>query len=188
MSRDMVSEWSSTPSDNTDIGGINIAEGMPPVNVNNALRMAMSQLKDQQTGTDSDNFTVGGNLAVTGTSTFTGIPTGPTATAGTNTTQLATTAFVQTKVGTPGTMNTQNANAVAITGGSITGLTALTTASGAISTATLSATTQLNLGANWSVVQTGTDLIFKYAGVNTMKIAATGDLTVTGNITAYGTI
>ena len=40
------------------------------------------------------NFNVAGNLTVTGTSTFTGIPTGPTAAAGTNTTQLATTAFV----------------------------------------------------------------------------------------------
>jgi len=54
----------------------------------------MSQLKDQQTGASADNFTVGGNLAVTGTTTFTGIPSGPTASPATNTTQLATTAFV----------------------------------------------------------------------------------------------
>jgi microcystin-dependent protein len=54
----------------------------------------MSQLKDQQTGASGDNFTVGGNLAVTGTTTFTGVPSGPTASTGTNTTQLATTAFV----------------------------------------------------------------------------------------------
>lgn len=44
------------------------------------------------------NATVSGNLAVTGTSTFTGIPSGPTAAYGTNTTQLATTAFVQASV------------------------------------------------------------------------------------------
>jgi hypothetical protein len=44
------------------------------------------------------NATIGGNLAVTGTSTFTGIPSGPTAASGTNTTQLATTAFVTTAV------------------------------------------------------------------------------------------
>lgn len=48
--------------------------------------------------TTSGNTTVSGNLAVTGTSTFTGIPTGPTAAYGTNTTQLATTAFVQASV------------------------------------------------------------------------------------------
>lgn len=59
---------------------------------------------------------------------FTGSPTAPTASTGTNTTQLATTAFVQTAVagGTAGlgTMASQNASAVNITGGSITGITA----------------------------------------------------------------
>ena len=54
---------------------------------------------------------------------FTGVPTAPTATAGTNTTQLATTAFVNAKVNTLGTMSTQNATAVAITGGTIAGTT-----------------------------------------------------------------
>lgn len=80
--------------------------------------------------------------------TFTGTPAAPTATAGTNTTQLATTAFVTGAVGTAtgnalqkannlsdlnnvgtargnlglGTMATQNANAVAITGGTIDGI------------------------------------------------------------------
>jgi hypothetical protein len=51
--------------------------------------------------------------------TFTGTPVAPTATAGNNTAQLATTAFVTTAVGTPGTMSLQNANAVAITGGTV---------------------------------------------------------------------
>jgi microcystin-dependent protein len=44
--------------------------------------------------TDTGNMSVGGTLAVIGATTFTGIPSGPTAAAGTNTTQLATTAFV----------------------------------------------------------------------------------------------
>jgi hypothetical protein len=43
--------------------------------------------------TDTGNMSIGGTLAVTGATTFTGIPSGPTAAAGTNTTQLATTAF-----------------------------------------------------------------------------------------------
>ncbi len=72
MAKNKVSEWSATPASNTDIGGINIAEGMAPSDVNNAIREMMAQLKDQQAGTDGDNFTVGGNLAVTGTSAFTG--------------------------------------------------------------------------------------------------------------------
>ena len=43
--------------------------------------------------TGTGNMSIGGTLAVTGATTFTGIPSGPTASAGTNTTQLATTAF-----------------------------------------------------------------------------------------------
>ena len=94
MAKTKISEFDSTPANNTDIDGINIAEGCAPSGINNAIRELMSQLKNQQTGADSDNFTVGGNLAVTGTTTFTGIPSGPTASVGTNTTQIATTAFV----------------------------------------------------------------------------------------------
>ena len=52
-----------------------------------------------------------------------GTPTAPTATGGTNTTQIATTAFVTSAISTAtaslGTMATQNANNVAITGGTI---------------------------------------------------------------------
>jgi hypothetical protein len=75
MPKNKISEWSSTPSSNTDVGGINIAEGMAPSDVNNAIREIMAQVKDQQVGTDGDNFTVGGNLAVTGTTTITGATT-----------------------------------------------------------------------------------------------------------------
>jgi microcystin-dependent protein len=93
MAKTKISEFDSTPANNTDIDSINIAEGCAPSGINNAIRELMSQLKDQQTGASGDNFTVGGNLAVTGTTTFTGVPSGPTASVGTNTTQLATTAF-----------------------------------------------------------------------------------------------
>jgi hypothetical protein len=75
MPKNKISEFSSTPANNTDIGGINIGEGMLPSDVNNSIRELMAQLKDQQAGTDGDNFTVGGNLAVTGTSAFTGAVT-----------------------------------------------------------------------------------------------------------------
>ena len=51
--------------------------------------------------------------------TFTGTPIAPTAAPNTNTTQIATTAFVTAATGTLGTMATQNANAVAITGGTV---------------------------------------------------------------------
>ena len=61
---------------------------------------------------------------------FSGIPTAPTAANGTSTTQIATTAFVQAVAVSLGTLSTQNANAVAITGGTITGVSPIAVASG----------------------------------------------------------
>jgi len=101
MAKNKISEFSSTPANNTDIAGINIAEGCPPSGINNAIRELMAQLKDQQTGTDADNFTVGGNLSVTGTSAFTGVstftasPVVPTVVASDDSTKAASTAFVR---------------------------------------------------------------------------------------------
>ena len=72
MPKNKVSEYSSTAANNQDIGGINIAEGCAPSGINNAIRELMAQLKDMQSGTDGDSFTVGGDLLVSGsTSTFT---------------------------------------------------------------------------------------------------------------------
>lgn len=72
MAKNKISEYSSTAANNTDIAGINIAEGCAPSGINNAIRELMAQLKDQQAGTDGDNFAVGGNLTVTGTTNLTG--------------------------------------------------------------------------------------------------------------------
>lgn len=72
--------------------------------------------------------------------TFTGTPAAPTATTGSNTTQLANTAYVKqeiTALGTIGTMAAQAASAVAITGGSITGITDITVADGGTGRSTL---------------------------------------------------
>ena len=90
MPKNKVSEWSTTASNNTDVGGINIAEGCAPSGINNAIRELMAQVKDMQTGADGDNFTVGGNLTVTGTAT------GVTPSPGDSSTKFATTAFIAT--------------------------------------------------------------------------------------------
>jgi hypothetical protein len=74
--------------------------------------------------------------------TFTGTPAAPTATAGSNTTQLANTAYVKVAVdalGTIGTMAAQNKTAVDITGGTIVGITDLTVADGGTGRSTLTA-------------------------------------------------
>lgn len=75
MAKNKISEWSSTPANNTDVGGIDIAEGCAPSGINNAIREMMAQIKDMQAGTDGDTFTVGGNLSVSGTSVLTGAVT-----------------------------------------------------------------------------------------------------------------
>ena len=70
MAKNKISEWSSTPANNTDVGGINVAEGCAPSGINNAIREIMAQVKDMQTGADGDNFVVGGELSVTGNTTL----------------------------------------------------------------------------------------------------------------------
>jgi hypothetical protein len=113
------------------------------------------------------NYTVNGNLAVTGTTAltgaltastaafsgaissvspaFTGTPTVPTATAGTNTTQAASTAFVGAAITAQGlgTIATQNANNVSITGGTIVGITDLAVADGGTGSASFTANSVL---------------------------------------------
>ena len=66
MAKTKISEFSSTPGNNTDIDGIDIAEGCAPSNINNAIRELMSQLKNQQAGLDGDSFTSSDVLTVQG--------------------------------------------------------------------------------------------------------------------------
>jgi hypothetical protein len=79
MPRDSIGQYSTTPGDNTDIGGINIAEGMLPSDVNNAMRELLSQLKEFQTGAGGDTISppvliattaTVGTLKATSTATF----------------------------------------------------------------------------------------------------------------------
>jgi hypothetical protein len=97
----------------------------------------------------------------------------PTATAGTSTTQAASTAFVTgaitTATGALGTMSTQNANNGAITGGSITGITDLAVADGGTGRSTLTA--------NNVVLGNGT------SGVNFVAPSTSGNLLVSNGTT-----
>jgi len=104
MAKNKVSEWSATASNNTDISGINIAEGCAPSGINNAIREIMAQVKDMQAGTDGDNFVVGGAFTCTGAAVFSStVALGASATATTqsandNSTKVATTAYVANSV------------------------------------------------------------------------------------------
>ena len=67
MPRTKLSEFSSTPGDNTDIGGINIGEGCPPSNINDAIRQNMAYLKDFIDGSSGDTITTAKIVATTAT-------------------------------------------------------------------------------------------------------------------------
>jgi hypothetical protein len=66
VTRAKISEYSATANDNTDVNGINIAEGCPPSSMNNMGREIMAALKRFQVGSDGDGVTVGGSLVVSG--------------------------------------------------------------------------------------------------------------------------
>jgi hypothetical protein len=74
MVKNAISDYSSTAASNTDVGGVNIDEGMSPSGVNNAIRELMSHLADLNAGTSSlgtikvDNLQLDGN-AITSTDT-----------------------------------------------------------------------------------------------------------------------
>lgn len=121
---------------------------------------------------------------------LTGTPTAPTATAGSNTTQIANTAYVRGEVtaatGALGTMSTQNKTAVDIEGGTIdaTVIGGGTAAAGTFTTATA---TTVALGSGWTVTVSGGRLTFLSSGTARASIDSSGNLIVSGNVTAYGT-
>ena len=65
MPKTKISEFSSTPANNTDIDSINIAENCPPSGINDAIRELMSQLKDWQSGTSNDPMVIGSSGSLT---------------------------------------------------------------------------------------------------------------------------
>jgi hypothetical protein len=65
MPKVKISEYSATANSNTDVASINIDEGCAPSGINNAIRAIMGHLKDFQSGTSNDPFTVGSTGSLT---------------------------------------------------------------------------------------------------------------------------
>lgn len=125
---------------------------------------------------------------------FSGTPRAPTAAPSTNTTQIATTEFVQAATGSLGTMSQQNSNAVSITGGIISGLSApIPLASGGTG-ATTAPGVRLNIGLGSIATQdanavaiTGGDI--SNIGVLSLNNTTTGVVvSTTGTLAASATL
>ena len=110
-----------------------------------------------------------GTKADSASPTFTGTPAAPTATAGTNSTQIATTAFVATSF-------------APLASPTFTGTATIPTA-----TITTGNITTVDFG-DWTVTESSGVLYFAHSGTNKMKLDSSGNLTVVGDVTAYGTV
>jgi hypothetical protein len=64
-----VTDWSTNPASNTAIDGINIAEGCPPGNLNNAVRSMMANVRVMY-----NNLPSTANFAPLNSPSFTGTP------------------------------------------------------------------------------------------------------------------
>jgi hypothetical protein len=67
MAKTKISLYDPVAANNTDINSINIAEGMAPSDVNNAIRELMAEIKQFQAGSASDPLSVGGALTLLNT-------------------------------------------------------------------------------------------------------------------------
>ena len=67
MPKDKLTDYSATNASNTDVGGVNIDEGMLPSAVNNSIRELMTHLKNFSDGTDAiTGLTVDGDIKLDG--------------------------------------------------------------------------------------------------------------------------
>lgn len=104
------------------------------------------------------------SLALTGTNTV------PTATVGNNTAQIANTAFVTTAI----------ANSVPST---------IAAAEAAISDPSTNLVLNSTTLGSWRIEDNGSTILnIYYSGVKKFALDSSGNLTVTGNVTAYGTV
>ena len=74
------------------------------------------------------------------------------------------------------------------TGTGASGTWAIDISGNAATATTASAANNITNSGGWSVTPSGTTLFFSYNGTNVGKMDSSGNLTVIGNVTAYGTV
>ena len=182
MPKVKISEWSSTPANNTDIDSINIAEGCAPSGINDAIRELMAQVKDLYSGTTGDTIAVAGGG--TGVGTLTGVIKGngtsafSAATAGTDYTSPTSTETMTNKTLTNPTVTNYVESVVAI--GTVTTTNTIALTNGTVQTATLTASTACTFTMPTATAGKSFVLLLKQA-------AATGNGTATFTSVKWGT-
>ena len=68
MAKSAVTDWDVAPANNSDIAGINIAEGCPASGINDAIRTLMAQVAPRLAGASAPLPKSGGALTGAGTS------------------------------------------------------------------------------------------------------------------------
>jgi len=142
-------------------------------------------------GTGTTTSTGTGNTVLSASPTLTGTPLAPTAALNTNTTQIATTAFVQTQIGAiaSGVTSVTASAPLASSGGATPNITlsgALPIANGGTGNITGAAVSVATT--NFTISEVGGVLVFKYGATTIATMDSTGNLTTLNNMTAYGSI
>jgi hypothetical protein len=171
MPKTKISEWSSTPANNTDIDSINIAEGCAPSGINDAIRELMAQVKDLYSGTTGDTISIAGGGTGAGTLagasivTYTGTET--------LTNKTLTNPTVTNYVETPFTANSSTAITLALTNGTVQIITLTGNATITMPTATSGKSFIMFLKQDATGSRTVTWSTVKWSGGTTPTITST---------------
>jgi hypothetical protein len=142
-------------------------------------------------GTGVATSTGTGSVVLSASPTFTGVPAAPTAVINTNTTQIATTAFVIAQV------SAISSGVVSFSAGS-TGLTPNTASTGVVTLSGVLNTASGGTGnangtvaklatTNFSIEESGGNLIFKYGATTVASMTSAGVFTTLSDINSNGT-
>ena len=204
MAKTKVSEFDTTPVNNSDINSIDIAENCAPSGINNAIRALMAMLKKQDDGTDAmtspdidggtidgaaiNNTTIGATTASTGK--FTTVEATTHVKIGETTLVEDDAALLDNISTTSEKINNVAANYTGNDLDSDLGAKAPLASpvfSGVVESAPTFKIKNSDNTNYWSVsVDTNNNLVFAWDGATKMTLSSDGNLNVTGTLTTGG--